>query len=246
MRPWRLASAGRSEHSVVAVLGDEQRVGHGGSSVSGRRANLTATVAAAHASRSGSRRRRSAGRAGAGRVPAAPRLRRDPSNPARIFCYTVRDSKLREEMGWAQPIFFCAQNGCRGRKPATDLRATAGADAAPAGVRAGRLGDVAAGAGSSASSSTSPKGVDVEDCARVSNHLTRLFAVENVDFDRLEVSSPGLDRPLKKAADFARFAGEEAELRLREPDRQRAQAQGHAARLRRTAPSLRRDRQGHA
>jgi ribosome maturation factor RimP len=62
-----------------------------------------------------------------------------------------------------------------------------------------------------------PKGVDVEDCARVSNQLTRLFAVEHIDFDRLEVSSPGLDRPLKKAADFVRFAGEEAELRLANP-----------------------------
>ena len=62
-----------------------------------------------------------------------------------------------------------------------------------------------------------PKGVDVEDCARVSNHLTRLFAVENVDFDRLEVSSPGLDRPLTKLADFARFAGEEAQLTLAAP-----------------------------
>src|SRR6185312_16311439 len=40
-----------------------------------------------------------------------------------------------------------------------------------------------------------PKGVDVEDCARVSNQLTRLFEVENIDFARLEVSSPGLDRP---------------------------------------------------
>ena len=53
-----------------------------------------------------------------------------------------------------------------------------------------------------------PKGVSVEDCARVSRQLTRLFAVENVDFDRLEVSSPGLDRPLKTAADYARFAGQ--------------------------------------
>jgi ribosome maturation factor RimP len=60
-------------------------------------------------------------------------------------------------------------------------------------------------------------GVDVEDCARVSNHLTRLFVVENVDFERLEVSSPGLDRPLRKPADFVRFAGEEADLRLTEP-----------------------------
>lgn len=62
-----------------------------------------------------------------------------------------------------------------------------------------------------------PGGVDVEDCALVSNHLTRLFAVENVDFERLEVSSPGLDRPLTKAADYERFAGEQAELRLIAP-----------------------------
>ena len=66
-----------------------------------------------------------------------------------------------------------------------------------------------------------PKGsrtkLSVEDCARVSNHLTHLFAVEHVDYGRLEVSSPGLDRPLKKLADFVRFAGEEAELRLRAP-----------------------------
>ncbi len=62
-----------------------------------------------------------------------------------------------------------------------------------------------------------PDGVNVEDCANVSNHLTRLFAVENIDYERLEVSSPGLDRPLKKAADFARFAGQDAQLTLREP-----------------------------
>ncbi|HEY2968329.1 MAG TPA: ribosome maturation factor RimP [Casimicrobiaceae bacterium] len=62
-----------------------------------------------------------------------------------------------------------------------------------------------------------PGGVDVEDCAQVSNHLTHLFAVENIDYGRLEVSSPGLDRPLKKEADFARFDGREAQLKLREP-----------------------------
>ncbi len=62
-----------------------------------------------------------------------------------------------------------------------------------------------------------PGGVDVEDCAFVSSHLTRLFAVEGVDYERLEVSSPGLDRPLKKEADFARFDGWEAKLKLREP-----------------------------
>jgi ribosome maturation factor RimP len=62
-----------------------------------------------------------------------------------------------------------------------------------------------------------PDGVDVEDCARVSNHLTRLFAVEEIDFDRLEVSSPGLDRPVKQLADYARFAGQEAQLTLATP-----------------------------
>lgn len=60
-----------------------------------------------------------------------------------------------------------------------------------------------------------PKGITVDDCATVSNHLTRLFAVENVDYDRLEVSSPGLDRPLKKLSDFERFAGHEAHVRIR-------------------------------
>lgn len=61
------------------------------------------------------------------------------------------------------------------------------------------------------------KGVTVDDCASVSNHLTRLFMVENIDYDRLEVSSPGLDRPLKRPADFERFAGHEIHVRLRLP-----------------------------
>lgn len=60
-------------------------------------------------------------------------------------------------------------------------------------------------------------GIDVEDCATVSNHLSRVLAVENIDYDRLEVSSPGLDRILKKLADFERFAGSEVNLRLRLP-----------------------------
>jgi ribosome maturation factor RimP len=63
----------------------------------------------------------------------------------------------------------------------------------------------------------SPNGITIDDCASVSNHLTRLFAVENIDYDRLEVSSPGLDRPLKKPADFERFAGQEAQVRARVP-----------------------------
>jgi ribosome maturation factor RimP len=60
-------------------------------------------------------------------------------------------------------------------------------------------------------------GITVDDCARVSNQLARVLEVEDIDYDRLEVSSPGLDRPLKKAADFARFVGEQARLSLRVP-----------------------------
>jgi ribosome maturation factor RimP len=58
--------------------------------------------------------------------------------------------------------------------------------------------------------------ISVDDCARVSNHLTRLFTVENIEYERLEVSSPGLDRPLTKLADYARFSGEEAQVHLHE------------------------------
>ncbi len=62
-----------------------------------------------------------------------------------------------------------------------------------------------------------PEGIAVEDCQVVSNQLTRLFTVENIDYDRLEVSSPGLDRPLKKDSDFIRFKGQKAQVKLRMP-----------------------------
>ncbi|OHC65158.1 MAG: ribosome maturation factor RimP [Rhodocyclales bacterium GWA2_65_19] len=60
-------------------------------------------------------------------------------------------------------------------------------------------------------------GISVEDCAAVSSQLSRVFMVENVDYDRLEVSSPGLDRVLVKPADYRRFAGQEVQLKLRVP-----------------------------
>jgi ribosome maturation factor RimP len=62
-----------------------------------------------------------------------------------------------------------------------------------------------------------PEGIAVEDCQVVSNQLTRLFTVENIDYDRLEISSPGLDRALKKEADFIRFVGQKAQIKLRMP-----------------------------
>ena len=58
-------------------------------------------------------------------------------------------------------------------------------------------------------------GITVDDCAKVSRQLSRVFEVEGVTYERLEVSSPGLDRPLRKAGDFVRFAGHRAELRMR-------------------------------
>jgi ribosome maturation factor RimP len=63
-----------------------------------------------------------------------------------------------------------------------------------------------------------PGGVGLEDCAAVSRQLSRVFEVEGIDYERLEVSSPGLDRPLRKGSDFARFAGRKAEVRMRTPD----------------------------
>ena len=60
-------------------------------------------------------------------------------------------------------------------------------------------------------------GISVEDCVGVSNQLSRVLMVENIDYDRLEVSSPGLDRLLVKPADFRRFAGQDVQIKLRVP-----------------------------
>ena len=58
-------------------------------------------------------------------------------------------------------------------------------------------------------------GISVDDCVLISNHLSKLLAVENIDYSRLEVSSPGLDRRLRKESDFYRFRGERVKLKLR-------------------------------
>jgi ribosome maturation factor RimP len=60
-------------------------------------------------------------------------------------------------------------------------------------------------------------GVTLDDCQRMTRQLQRVLEVEGVDYDRLEVSSPGLDRVLKKPADFRRFSGATAEVRMRVP-----------------------------
>jgi ribosome maturation factor RimP len=60
-----------------------------------------------------------------------------------------------------------------------------------------------------------PGGITVDDCAAVSNQVGRVLAVENVAYDRLEVSSPGLDRLLKSERDFVRFAGHRVRVKVR-------------------------------
>lgn len=63
-----------------------------------------------------------------------------------------------------------------------------------------------------------PEGVTIDDCTLVSHQVSHLLSVEHdVDYDRLEISSPGLDRVLKKDKDFERFAGERIKLKLRIP-----------------------------
>ncbi len=74
------------------------------------------------------------------------------------------------------------------------------------------------GAGDATDSGAAPaRQIGVDDCERVSRQLTHLFAVEGIDYERLEVSSPGVDRPLRGARDFARFVGAMAQVQLFAP-----------------------------
>jgi ribosome maturation factor RimP len=59
--------------------------------------------------------------------------------------------------------------------------------------------------------------IKIEDCEAVSKQLSQVLLVEGVDYARLQVESPGVDRPLKRVADYVRFAGEQAVVKLRVP-----------------------------
>ncbi len=59
--------------------------------------------------------------------------------------------------------------------------------------------------------------VTVEDCELVTRQLQYALEVDGVDYARLEVSSPGLDRPLKREADYLRFEGQAVSITLKEP-----------------------------
>jgi ribosome maturation factor RimP len=59
--------------------------------------------------------------------------------------------------------------------------------------------------------------VDVEDCEKVTRQLQYALEVEGAEYRRLEVSSPGIDRPLRREQDFERFAGEVIDITLKAP-----------------------------
>lgn len=61
-----------------------------------------------------------------------------------------------------------------------------------------------------------PDGVTIEHCEQVSRQLTHVYEVENIDYRRLEVGSPGVDRPLRHVADFVRFLGQRIEVKLKQ------------------------------
>jgi ribosome maturation factor RimP len=61
------------------------------------------------------------------------------------------------------------------------------------------------------------KFVNVEDCEKVTRQLQFALEVEGTEYKRLEVSSPGIDRPLKGEKDFERFAGQEVDITLKAP-----------------------------
>jgi ribosome maturation factor RimP len=145
--------------------------------------------------------------------------------PAGVWCYNFGVSKTDGPDGRQRPFFVC--EGDLLVKAISDreewLRETlAGLGYELADLEASRGGLIRI-------FIDAPAGITVEDCARVSHHLSRLFAVEDVDYERLEVSSPGLDRPLKRLADFERFAGREASVKLKLPLSGRRRFEGRIA-----------------
>ena len=63
-----------------------------------------------------------------------------------------------------------------------------------------------------------PEGITIDDCVLISNQLGNVLSVEHdIDYDRLEVSSPGLDRALKKDTDFIKFTESRANVKVRMP-----------------------------
>ncbi len=71
--------------------------------------------------------------------------------------------------------------------------------------------------------------INVDDCEAVTRQLQYVLEVEQCEYARLEVSSPGLDRPLRKPADWERFAGLGVDLTLKLPFEGRKKYRGTLA-----------------
>lgn len=63
---------------------------------------------------------------------------------------------------------------------------------------------------------SSSTGVSIQNCEAITRQLQAVFFVENINYERLEVGSPGVNRPLNKHADFVRFAGERVSVKFKE------------------------------
>jgi len=72
--------------------------------------------------------------------------------------------------------------------------------------------------------------VTVEDCEKVTRQLQFALEVDGAEYKRLEVSSPGIDRPLRHTADFERFVGHVIDITLKAPMGAAANGQVHASR----------------
>ncbi len=72
--------------------------------------------------------------------------------------------------------------------------------------------------------------ITVDDCERVTRQLQHVLEVEGCNYERLEVSSPGLDRPLKRAQDYERFCGALVDLTLKLPFKGRKRYRGELQR----------------
>jgi ribosome maturation factor RimP len=59
--------------------------------------------------------------------------------------------------------------------------------------------------------------INVEDCEKVNRQLQFALEVDGIEYARLEISSPGIDRPLRNEQDFERFQGELIDITLKAP-----------------------------
>ena len=72
--------------------------------------------------------------------------------------------------------------------------------------------------------------INVEDCEKVNRQLQFALEVDGIEYKRLEISSPGIDRPLRHIQDFERFAGHVIDITLKAPMGAAAGGQVHASR----------------